>query len=143
MGGPAAQRSLLFEEGADARLVRHRKPIAGLRAGVYVHLRAPLIGRGSTRNLLLLQEENTLLIFRELGKVNPRYILTSRKSEDHLVLCGFCTLEDAVDFENGLHTSLEAKTSRRTNIHLISFPDNSQAACTDGDLLQITRNYGG
>src|SRR5882762_9046135 len=27
------------------------------------------------------------------------------------------------------HTSLEAKTSRGTNIHLISFPDNSQAAC--------------
>src|SRR6267378_3492594 len=100
-GGAAAQRSSLFEEGADARLVRHRKPIAGLRACVYVHLRAPHIGRGSTRNLILLQEEDPLLIFRELGKVNPRYILASRKSEDHLVLFGFCTFEDGADFENG------------------------------------------
>src|SRR6267143_3791814 len=72
-----------------------------LRACVYVHLRAPHIGRGSTRNLILLQEEDPLLIFRELGKVNPRYILASRKSEDHLVLFGFCTFEDGADFENG------------------------------------------
>src|SRR5467141_1504041 len=96
-----AVRSLLFEQSADAGFVRQWEPIAGLQAGVGVHLCASQRGRGIAGNLIPLQEKNPLLLLLEFGRVNPGYVSGERKAHGHLAPLGFCSLEDCFDLENG------------------------------------------
>src|SRR6266850_4744331 len=88
------ERSLVFDQRADAGFVRQWKPIAGFQAGVNVNLVASQGGRGIAGNLIPHQEENPPLQLLELGRVHPGYVPGEWKAHDHLAFFGFCSLED-------------------------------------------------
>ena len=106
---PSSRRNLssnpthrdLFQERADSWFFGHGKPVAGLQAGVYVGFIAA--GRcGSARDILLLQDEDSLLPRLELGCAYPGYVAGLRKTEDDLISFELWALEDGLDLQHGL-----------------------------------------
>src|SRR5258708_23225571 len=76
----AIVRYLFFEEGAHSGFFGHGEPITGLQAGVYVCFRGPR-SCGSAGDLILLQNEDSLLAVLELGCTYPRHVAEQRTAE--------------------------------------------------------------
>ena len=96
----AIVRYLFFEEGAHSGFFGHGKPIAGLQACVYVCFRGPR-RCGSAGDLILLQNEDSLLAGLELGCTYPSHVAGQRKAEDDLISFEFWPLEDGLDLQHG------------------------------------------
>src|SRR5882762_10689992 len=92
----------IFKEGAYSRFLGHRKPIAGLQARVYVPFIASRRSGRSARDLILLQNEDSLLPRLELGCTGPSHVPRLRKADNHLVSFEFWPLKDRLDLEHGL-----------------------------------------
>jgi len=84
----AIVRYLFFEEGAHSGFFGHGKPIAGLQAGVYVCFRGPR-SCGSAGDLILLQNEDSLLAGLELGCTSQATSRDSGKRRTILFLLSF------------------------------------------------------
>src|SRR6267154_6904778 len=72
-------RRLFFQEGADSGFFGHGDEIAGPEAGVYVGF-SGAGSCGGAGDVLLLQNEDSLLAGLELGGTDPRYVAGERKA---------------------------------------------------------------
>lgn len=84
----------IFKEGAHSRFFGYRKPIAGLQARVYIPFIASRRSGRSARDLILLQNEDSLLPRLELGCTGPSHVPGERKPDNHLIPFEFWPLKD-------------------------------------------------
>src|SRR5712671_5131920 len=93
-------RRLFFQEGADSGFFGHGNKIAGPEAGVYVGF-GGAGGCGGAGDILLLQDEDSLLAGLELGGAYPGHVAGERKAEDDFISFEFWPLQDGLDLQHG------------------------------------------
>jgi len=92
-------RRLFFQEGADSGFFGHGDEVAGPEAGVYVGFGGA--GRcGGAGDILLLQDEDSLLAGLELGGTDPSDVAGERKAEDDLIPFEFGSFQDGLDLQH-------------------------------------------